>query len=63
MGLDCPDIGRIIHWGSPDNIEMYMQERGRAGRDGSPATAHLFYGRLNMHVEEDMKSYYINVQT
>ena len=39
MGLDCPDIRRIIHWSSPDNIEMHMQEIGRAGRDGSPATS------------------------
>ena len=28
MGLDCPDIRRIIHWSSPDNI-MYMQEIGK----------------------------------
>ena len=41
MGLDYPNI-RIIHWGPPSDIEAYVQETGRAGRDDLPATAELF---------------------
>ena len=36
IGLDCPNIRRIIHWGPPEDIETYIQETGRAGL---PATA------------------------
>ena len=42
MGLDCPNVRHIIYWGSPNNVETYMQETGRAGRDGLPSTAELF---------------------
>ena len=42
MGLDCPDVRRIIHWGPHEDIEMYLQETGRAGRDGSQACAILY---------------------
>ena len=28
MGLDCPNVRHIIHWGSPNNVETYMQETG-----------------------------------
>ena len=37
MGVYCPDLKRIIHWGSPCTIEEYVQETGYAGRDKTAA--------------------------
>ena len=34
MGLDCVDVTQIIHWGPASDLESYMQECGRAGRNG-----------------------------
>lgn len=31
MGLDCPNVRRVIHWGPSSDIESYLQETGRAG--------------------------------
>ncbi len=39
MGVDCPRVRQIIHWGIPEDVEMYIQESGRAGRDGESARA------------------------
>lgn len=41
MGMDKGDIRTVIHFGAPATIESYLQESGRAGRDGEAASAIL----------------------
>jgi ATP-dependent DNA helicase RecQ len=42
MGVDISDVRLVVHWQHPAAVEDYLQEFGRAGRDGKPALALLF---------------------
>ena len=55
MGINCPNVRHVIHWGSPSDIQMYLQETDRGGRDGPPATATLYNISGICHIEESMK--------
>ena len=60
MGIDCPNIRRIVHWGIPSSLEEYVQETGRAGRDEEPSLAIIYAGKGGRHVSTKVKDYVSN---
>jgi ATP-dependent DNA helicase RecQ len=56
MGVDKPNVRTVIHYDISESIDSYYQEIGRAGRDGEPARAILFYRPEDVGVRRAMAS-------
>lgn len=50
MGIDKPNVGIVIHFDLPFSIENYIQESGRAGRNGTKSFAVLFKNENDLNV-------------
>jgi superfamily II DNA helicase RecQ len=58
MGINCKGVYRTIHFGPSNNVESFIQETGRAGRDGVQSVSFVLYqGLMLNHVDKYMKQY------
>ena len=60
MGVDTVGVRQVIHWGAAADVESYVQESGRAGRDGDVACAIIFCKGSNLdkrRVSKEMIKY------
>jgi ATP-dependent DNA helicase RecQ len=55
MGIDKPDIRYIVHYQVPGSLEQYVQEAGRAGRDGKRSDCVLLFDPDDLRIQEHLQ--------
>jgi superfamily II DNA helicase RecQ len=59
LGIDVPDVRLVVHAGVPSRLRDYVQESGRAGRDGGQSEAIIItYLVLHTHTHTHTQVYY-----
>uniref|UniRef100_A0A8C4Q2B3 ATP-dependent DNA helicase n=1 Tax=Eptatretus burgeri TaxID=7764 RepID=A0A8C4Q2B3_EPTBU len=56
LGVDLPDIRMVVHFGAPCDMIAYYQELGRAGRDGLPSRAVIFWTPADIQINRHLIS-------
>ena len=51
MGVNKNNVRQVFHYGIPPTIEEYVQEIGRAGRDGQIAECHMLYNQKDISLD------------
>ncbi len=54
MGIDKPNVRKVIHFEPPDGLEAYYQEAGRAGRDGEESECIVLYETADLTQLKDV---------
>mgnify|MGYP003361726957 CR=1 FL=1 len=54
MGINKADVRFVIHYHLPSNLESYLQEIGRAGRDGQQSIAYLLYAPRDFQLQANL---------
>lgn len=55
MGIDKPNIRYVVHYHAPASLEQYVQEAGRAGRDGEPARCILLFDPADQDIQQHLQ--------
>ncbi|KAF4484812.1 Bloom syndrome protein-like protein [Colletotrichum fructicola Nara gc5] len=55
LGIDVPDVRLVVHAGMPRRLRDFVQESGRAGRDGQPSRSVVICSRAAVEEEEKEK--------
>ena len=56
MGIDKPEVRLVVHADVPGSIESYLQEAGRAGRDGGPGECVVLFAKGDLERQFDLES-------
>ncbi|MES2799486.1 MAG: ATP-dependent DNA helicase RecQ [Bacteroidota bacterium] len=64
MGIDKADVRFVLHYEFPPSLEAYLQEAGRAGRDGKPSRALTFWEEKDLYeLENRLKNQFPPIET